>query len=138
MKQGILFDKLLEAIILTPIKISDIADVDKFGLILNARILAYGPDYEVVVKDPQTGNELNRTINLSSIKPKPINLQPDKNGEFDYKVNDDITLTSKNYIWAYPGKQPIKNSISVMPELNNDVSGCFGVCSDYIENFIKI
>ena len=57
---------------------------------------------------------------------------------FFWHQNDDITLTSKNYIWAYPGKQPIKNSISVMPELNNDVSGCFGVCSDYIENFIKI
>ena len=39
---------------------------------------------------------------------------------FFWHQNDDITLTSKNYIWAYPGKQPIKNSISVMPELNND------------------
>lgn len=49
---------------------------------------------------------------------------------------DDITLTSLNYIWAYPGKQPIKNSIAVMPELHNDdTTNCHGVCSDYIENF---
>ena len=33
---------------------------------------------------------------------------------------DTITLTSKNYIWAYPGKQPIVGSIAVMPELKND------------------
>ena len=47
--------------------------------------------------------------------------------------NDDITLTSLNYIWAYPGKQPIKNSIAVMPEIKEDnVSLCFGICSDYI------
>lgn len=46
---------------------------------------------------------------------------------------DTLTLTSKNYIWAYPGKQPIKRSIAVMPELNNDdVSQCIGICSDYI------
>lgn len=46
---------------------------------------------------------------------------------------DTLTLTSKNYIWAYPGKQPIKRSIAVMPELfNDDVSQCIGVCSDYI------
>lgn len=46
---------------------------------------------------------------------------------------DTIALTSKNYIWAYPGKQPIKRSIAVMPELHNDdVSQCIGVCSDYI------
>jgi hypothetical protein len=49
---------------------------------------------------------------------------------------DDITLTSKGYIWAYPGKQPIENSIAVMPEINNDdVSKCIGVCSDYIINY---
>lgn len=96
MKQGILFDKLLEAIILTPVKITDIAEVDKFGLIINARILAYGADYDVIVKDPKTGNELQRTINLSNIlKPKPVTLQPDKNGEFDYRVNDSITLKYK-------------------------------------------
>lgn len=49
---------------------------------------------------------------------------------------DTITLTSKNYIWAYPGKQPILNSIAVMPELNNDIiTECAGVCSDHIENY---
>jgi hypothetical protein len=37
-----------------------------------------------------------------------------------FHQEDDITLTSKGYIWAYPGKQPIKNSIAVMPELNKD------------------
>ena len=33
---------------------------------------------------------------------------------------DTLTLTSFAYIWAYPGKQPIKRSIAVMPEINND------------------
>lgn len=46
---------------------------------------------------------------------------------------DTLTLTSKNYIWAYPGKQPIKRSIAVMPELyNDDISLCIGICSDHI------
>jgi hypothetical protein len=50
--------------------------------------------------------------------------------------NDTLTLTSKKYIWAYPGKQPIKNSIAVMPEINSDdVSQCLGICSDYIQNY---
>lgn len=47
---------------------------------------------------------------------------------------DDMVLTSKRFIWVYPGKQPIKNSIAVMPELHDDdVSECLGVCSDLIE-----
>lgn len=50
--------------------------------------------------------------------------------------NDTVTLTSKNYIWAYPGKQPITESIAVMPELNKDnINQCIGICSDYIKNY---
>lgn len=51
---------------------------------------------------------------------------------------DTVTLTSKNYIWAYPGKQPIKNSIAVMPEIYSDkIENCVGVCSDFIQNYLK-
>tara|TARA_R110000737_G_C14539729_1_gene478795 strand:- start:12 stop:437 length:426 start_codon:yes stop_codon:yes gene_type:complete len=50
---------------------------------------------------------------------------------------DDITLTSKGYIWAYPGKQPIKNSIAVLPEIYNDnLDKCIGICSDNIQEYI--
>ncbi len=49
---------------------------------------------------------------------------------------DTMTLTSFNYVWAYPGKQPIKKSIAVMPEINNDdVSKCIGICSDIIKKY---
>jgi hypothetical protein len=52
--------------------------------------------------------------------------------------SDTITLTSLNYIWVYPGKQPIKNSISVLPELYDDnISSCIGICSDIIEKYNK-
>ena len=49
---------------------------------------------------------------------------------------DDITLTSRGIIWAYPGKQPLKYSIAVDPErYNDDTSSAYGVCSDYIKNY---
>ena len=49
---------------------------------------------------------------------------------------DTVTLTSKNYVWAYPGKQPIKGSIACMPELDNDnVLLCKGICSDHIHYY---
>jgi len=52
---------------------------------------------------------------------------------------DTLTLTSKKIIWAYPGKQPIKNSIAVLPEINNDnIDECLGVCSDFILKYLKI
>jgi hypothetical protein len=51
---------------------------------------------------------------------------------------DDVTLTSRNYLWTYPGK-PIASigAIAVVPERapDWDISKALGVCSDYIEKF---
>ena len=59
-----------------------------------------------------------------------------ENYNYFWHQEDTVTLTSKNFIWAYPGNQPIKNSISVLPELFNDnTSECIGICSDYIQNY---
>ena len=59
--------------------------------------------------------------------------------EFNYfwHQEDDITLTSKNNIWTFPGKKLTKRSIAVLPESVKDweLTECFGVCSDYIKNY---
>lgn len=53
--------------------------------------------------------------------------------------NDDFTLTSKGYIWTYPGKMILESrSIAVIPEYHPevwDISKAYGVCSDFIENY---
>jgi hypothetical protein len=65
-----------------------------------------------------------------------IKMKNEKDLNCFWHQKDDITLTSKGYIWAYPGKQPIKNSIAVMPEIyNDDLGNCIGICSDYISNY---
>lgn len=52
---------------------------------------------------------------------------------------DKVALTSLGYIWAYPGFQPIRNSIAVMPEINDEheLLSCLGICSDRIEFYRK-
>jgi hypothetical protein len=58
--------------------------------------------------------------------------------------NDQYTLTSKNYIWTYPGKELTDMSIMVMPEYidhtleNTKNVICYGICSDYIEKIKSI
>ena len=59
-----------------------------------------------------------------------------KSFHYFWHEHDTVTLTSKGFIWAYPGKQPVERSIAVMPELKNEkVSVCLGVCSDYIQKY---
>jgi hypothetical protein len=58
------------------------------------------------------------------------------NLNYFWHQEDKVTLTSKGYVWVYPGNQPIKNSIAVLPEwLNDNVDECLGICSDIIEKY---
>ena len=56
---------------------------------------------------------------------------------------DDVTLTSKGYIWTYPGKDLTENSIVVMPEKYLEkwwkykFKKCLGICSDFVVNYIN-
>lgn len=56
-----------------------------------------------------------------------------------FHADDPYTLTSKGYIWAYPGSRINFNTICVMPETvgpviytQNDKNNALGICSDYI------
>ena len=92
MREGVLLDKLLEALIVTPVDYSTISKIDKNGLIIAARILSYGKEYPVIVKDPKTQKELNRVIDLTKILPKQFELESDDRGEFDYTISHDTKL----------------------------------------------
>ncbi len=53
---------------------------------------------------------------------------------------DDYTLTSRGYIWAYPGKPAALGSrtVCVLPELNNqDIKNFGAICSDIIKEYDK-
>lgn len=70
-----------------------------------------------------------------------------KTGGYNYfwHQTDDFTLTSKNYIWTYPGQPYTASSVIVMPELSikeqdfKDLHAynCYGICTDYPQRLVK-
>lgn len=54
--------------------------------------------------------------------------------------NDERVLTSKGFIWTYPGQELGENSIAVMPETvtNWQLNKCAGICSDQLKQYEKI
>ena len=54
--------------------------------------------------------------------------------------DDDYTITSKGYIWTYPGKPVCKRSVIVCKTLEDTMRYCkmdiAGVCSDYFGVFV--
>ena len=85
---GVVFDKLLESLIVTPgVHVDDISMSDREGLVIAARIHGYGNKYPVTVIHPKTNKELSREIDLSKLNFKPFKLVPDDMGEFEFNVS---------------------------------------------------
>lgn len=108
-KEGIVLDKLLEALIISDIDINNIASVDKDGLLIHARIVSYGKMYPVIVVNPKTGKSLEREVDLSKISAIDFQLESDENGEFDYTINEDLTL--KFQYAAITGEQTVSEAL---------------------------
>lgn len=67
-----------------------------------------------------------------------LEMQKLKAIHFFWHENDKVTLTSKGYLWAYPSKKIIKNSIILFPEKYNILpKKCLGICSDNIFDYKK-
>ena len=57
----------------------------------------------------------------------------DKNIHCFFHQDDDVTLTSKGYIWTYPNNMTSKKSVIVSLGPERPSEECFGICSDYVQ-----
>ena len=114
-------------------------EVDMWGVEDNLYFGHDEPQYKVHVPFISDDRIWCHCKNIDAIlKIRKINDKFGYNIHYFWHQEDDITLTSKGYIWAYPGKQPIKDSIAVMPELHqDDLALCKGICSDNIIKYKK-
>jgi len=72
LKQGIAIDKVLQALIKSPINYEDLLLCDKNAILISARILAYGKDYSFMYRNPNTDQEEKVTIDLSKFENKEV------------------------------------------------------------------
>jgi len=81
-KKGVVIDKLLNSLILTPgVNADDLFLGDKNAVMVAARILAYGPEYTCEVTNPNTGEQITQTFNLADcpFRKLPEDVSLDKN-----------------------------------------------------------
>ena len=88
-KKGIVLDKLLEQLIISPgVKLDDILVGDKNAIFIAARVLAYGKDYKIKFKDPSTGDDVEDTIDLTKLEPRELDFDKFNRGDniFEYTL----------------------------------------------------
>jgi hypothetical protein len=117
LKQGIVIDKLLQSLIVTPINYSDLLIGDKNALLVAARILGYGKNYDFEFTDPQTNIKQNITVDLSLLDPKPLHesIKAGKN-EFDLTLPTGILVTFK--LLTHGDEKKIDKEIEGLKRIN--------------------
>ena len=78
-KKGVVIDRLLDSLILTPgVKTDDLLLGDKNAVMIAARVLAYGPEYTCEVTTP-SGETTEQTFNLADCPFKEIDESINEN-----------------------------------------------------------
>ena len=84
-KDGLVIDFLLKNKIMNKeINVDDLVSGDIDAIVLFLRATSYGPDFPIVVSDPETGEQIESVVDLTTLKPKEFTLVGDENGWFEY------------------------------------------------------
>ena len=125
-RQGTVIDKLLQSMIVTPIDFNELLNGDKNAILLAARILGYGKDYDFIYTDPNTGESEKVTADLSLLDTKQVDesiFTLGKN-EFNFELPiSKVVITFK--LLTHGDEQKLDKEIAGMKKLN--AQGSFDV-----------
>ena len=80
-KNGVVLDKLFKSLIVTPCNYNDLLLCDKNAIMIAARILGYGKDYEMKVVSPSSGDQIDYSVDLTKLNEKEIDWSVWDSGE---------------------------------------------------------
>ena len=84
-KDGLVIDFLLKnKIVNNEINVEDLVSGDADAIVLFLRATSYGPEFPIVVRDPDTGEQIDSVVDLTTLKPREFKLVGDENGFFEY------------------------------------------------------
>jgi len=120
-RKGVVLDKLLESVVVqSGVNTDDLVIGDKNAVFLATRVLGYGPDYEVEVTDPFSGERQKVTIDLSEIQTKDIDLSI-LNAENRYEM--ELPLSKKKITFkllTHRDEKDINAEIQAMERLSKN------------------
>jgi len=98
-RKGKVIDTLINALLVTPVSYDDILVGDKNAIMIAARILGYGKDYDIDYKCPSCGEMNKLSIDLTGLNNKEIDFDKFEKGanEFDFE----LPLSKTTVTWKF-------------------------------------
>jgi hypothetical protein len=116
-QSGVVIDKLLQSLIVTPINYGDLLVGDKNAILIASRILGYGKDYEF-----EYGGE-KQSVDLSLVEPKQIDEKLFKSGENNFTFVTPTTNTVITFrLLTHADEQAIEQEVKGLKKLNKESS----------------
>ena len=116
-EKGTVIDKLLKSLIVTPINYNDLLLGDKNAILIAARILGYGKDYEF------EHNGESHTVDLTTIGDKPLNEELVTKGENKFSFTlptSKVDITFK--LLTHGDDTAINNELKGLKRINKNSS----------------
>jgi hypothetical protein len=121
-KNGTVIDKLLQALIITPIDYNELLVGDKNAILIAARVLGYGKDYPFKYTT-KNGQEAEATVDLSKLEDKVVDESLFKRGanEFSFTLpHSGNSVTFK--LLTHGDEQKIEAEIKGLQKINPNVT----------------
>jgi hypothetical protein len=118
LKNGTVIDKLLQALIVTPIDYNELLIGDKNAVLIAARVLGYGKDYSFKYTNPN-GQEAETTVDLSKLEDKVVDESLFKRGsnEFQFTLPHSGNLITFKLL-THGDEQKIEAEIKGLKKIN--------------------
>ena len=116
-QQGIVIDKLLQALIVTPINYGDLLVGDKNAILIASRVLGYGKDYEFEYKGQK------EVVDLAELKSKEIDYGMFKSGKNEFAYTMPSSGTSVTFrLLTHADEQIVEQEVKGLKRLSKDAS----------------
>lgn len=119
-KKGLVLDKLLEAIVVEDgVKADDLLIGDKNAILIASRVLAYGPEYNVKVTDPITGDDVDYTIDMGKVSLKEIDYSLlNRNNTYEFTTSTGNKLEFQ--LLTHGIEKRIETDLEALVKINKD------------------
>ena len=115
-RDGLVIDYLLKnKIVNKDINVEELVSGDVDAIVLFLRATSYGVDFPVSVTDPDTGENIETTVDLSKIKTKEFKLKGDENGHFSYTLPKSGVEVKFKYL-----TRKEENDLRILSRLENE------------------
>jgi len=121
-QKGIVLDKLLESLVISNVNLDDILLGDKNAILLAARVLAYGKEYEFEYTDPSNGESKIESVDLTTFGSKEVDFKKFTKGvnEHEFQLPSSKKVITFKFV-SQGDERAVESQLKALSKISKDI-----------------